>query len=158
MTSIPSNPIALASYTATSKANTSAGSTAGNTASQQSSEKPADPVAEIKRLALMMQARQSGGLFAAMARGSSQSSSLSGLTGLTGTPASSGSTATIPLPDVAALEKDDAKKLLTQVQKLLDKGVADGISFKGSNGDKETDSLTTYRDWLQAKVGIDTYA
>lgn len=159
MTSISSNPIALASYTAASKANTSAGNTTSNTTSQQGSEKPADPVAEIKRLAQIMQARQTGGLFAAMARGSSQSSSLSGLMGLTGNNASTGSnTATIPLPDVGELDKDDAQKLLTQVQKLIDNGVVDGISFKGSNGDKQTDSLTTYRDWLQAKVGIDTYA
>lgn len=155
MTSISSNPIALASYTAASKANSNAGNAASNTTSQQGSEKPADPVAEIKRLAQMMQARHTGGLFAAMAKGSSQTSSLSGLTGNT---VSSGSTATIPLPDVGKLEKDDAQKLLTQVQKLIDNGVTDGISFKGSNGDKQTDSLTTYRDWLQAKVGIDTYA
>lgn len=157
MTSISSNPIALASYTAASKATATAGTgnTASNTTNQQSSEKPADPVAEIKRLAQMMQARQTGGLFAAMAKGSSQSSSLGGLTGST---TSSGNTATIPLPDVGELEKEDAQKLLTQVQKLIDNGVTDGISFKGSNGDKQTDSLSTYRDWLQAKVGIDIYA
>ncbi|MEK1906159.1 MAG: hypothetical protein AAAB13_10290 [Pseudomonas sp.] len=153
MTSISSNPIALASYTATSKT----AAAAGNTTSQQSSEKPADPVAEIKRLALMMQARQNGGLFTVMAKGTSQTTSLSGLTGLSGA-GSSGTTATIPLPDVGELEKEDAQKLLTQVQKLLDNGVTDGISFKGTNGDKQTDSLATYRDWLQAKVGIDTYA
>ncbi|MBC9250729.1 hypothetical protein A9179_10620 [Pseudomonas alcaligenes] len=155
MTSISGNLLSsLSGYTAISKTTGTSSNT--NTTSQQDSEQQSDPVAEIKHLALMMRARHTGGLFAALAGSSGSSSSLGSLSGLTGGSSSVGN-ATIPLPDVAELDKDDAQKLLTQVQKLVDNGVVDGIAFKGSNGDQQTDSLTTYRDWLQAKVGIDTY-
>jgi hypothetical protein len=31
------------------------------------------------------------------------------------------------------------------------------VSVAGFNGDKQTDSLETYRDWLQSKAGISVY-
>ena len=41
---------------------------------------------------------------------------------------------------------------------MLDKDLDARLTFSGSNGKEQTDSLSTYRDWLQAKGGINTYA
>ena len=62
------------------------------------------------------------------------------------------------LPDVANLDRDEAARLLAQVDKMLDKDLDARLTFSGSNGKEQTDSLSTYRDWLQAKGGINTYA
>ena len=35
--------------------------------------------------------------------------------------------------------------------------VAKTGTFVGYNGDKQTDSLVTYRDWLQARGGVSIY-
>ncbi|NWL78084.1 hypothetical protein DM872_14620 [Pseudomonas taiwanensis] len=66
----------------------------------------------------------------------------------------------IQLPDVSELDRDDALKLKDKVQKLIDAGFDEkdsGIGFIGYDGDKQTTSLTTYRDWLQAKGGVSIY-
>jgi hypothetical protein len=68
------------------------------------------------------------------------------------------SSAGIQLPDVSSLDRDEAAKLLVQVQKLADSGLSDSIGFSGSNGEQKTDSLKTYQQWLQAKGGISVYA
>lgn len=65
--------------------------------------------------------------------------------------------AKIELPDVAAMDRDDAAKLLVQVDKLIDAGLGDSSSFVGFNAGQQTDSLTTYRDWLQARGGVSIY-
>ena len=53
------------------------------------------------------------------------------------------------------LPKDE---IAAQVDKMLDKDLDARLTFSGSNGKEQTDSLSTYRDWLQAKGGINTYA
>ena len=58
----------------------------------------------------------------------------------------------------ANLDRDEAARLLAQVDKMLDKDLDARLTFSGSNGNEQTDSLSTYRDWLQAKGGINTYA
>lgn len=55
------------------------------------------------------------------------------------------------------MNRDDAASLLPQVQKLIDKGMSDSVAIAGFNGDKQTSSLETYRDWLQGKAGISVY-
>ena len=113
------------------------------------------PVAELRRLASQMVARSEGGLLRALSNSNasaqahaSERSALNG--GL-------GSGAQIRLPDVAQMDRDDAAKLLAQVDKLIDAGLGDSGSFVGFNDGQQTDSLATYRDWLQAKGGISVY-
>jgi hypothetical protein len=152
MTTI-SNNSPLASYLA------SAGKAAATTTTPPASqEKPAestrDPIAELRSLARQMVARSEGGLLRALNGGSgpqlaSDRASLN--------PNLNGDSTQIELPDVAALDRDGAAKLLVQVNKLIDAGLGDSKAFTGSNGDKSTDSLTTYRDWLQEKGGISIY-
>ena len=60
-------------------------------------------------------------------------------------------------PDVSTMDRDDAAKLLVQVDKLIDAGLGDSSSFVGFNAGQQTDSLTTYRDWLQARGGVSIY-
>ena len=139
----------LASYLA------SAGkATTATTASSQ--EKPAesskDPIAELRSLARQMVARSEGGLLRALNGGLQPSVSQS----LSGSKAGE-SGAKIELPDVAAMDRDDAAKLLVQVDKLIDAGLGDSSSFVGFNAGQQTDSLATYRDWLQAKGGVSIY-
>ncbi len=55
------------------------------------------------------------------------------------------------------MDRDDAAKLLVQVDKLIDAGLGDSSSFVGFNAGQQTDSLATYRDWLQAKGGVSIY-
>ena len=140
----------LASYLA------SAGKvTTATTASSQ--EKPAesskDPIAELRSLARQMVARSEGGLLRALNGGGSLQPSIS--QSLSGNKIGE-SGAKIELPDVAAMDRDDAAKLLVQVDKLIDAGLGDS-SFVGFNAGQQTDSLTTYRDWLQARGGVSIY-
>ncbi|WJN61079.1 hypothetical protein [Pseudomonas sp. SO81] len=150
MTTISTNS-PLASYLAS-------GGKAATAATPASQEKPAestkDPIAELRSLARQMVARSEGGLLRALQGGSgpqlaSDRASLD--------PNLNGDSTQIELPDVATLDREDAAKLLVQVNKLIDAGLGDSKAFTGSNGDKSTDSLTTYRDWLQEKGGISIY-
>jgi hypothetical protein len=140
----------LASYLA------SAGKATATTGANQ--EKPAesskDPIAELRSLARQMVARSEGGLLRALNGGGgiSLASDRASLN-----PNLQEASTQIELPDVAALDREDAAKLLVQVNKLIDAGMGDSKAFTGSNGDKSTDSLTTYRDWLQEKGGISIY-
>ena len=141
----------LASYLA------SAGkATTATTASSQ--EKPAesskDPIAELRSLARQMVARSEGGLLRALNGGGSLQPSIS--QSLSGNKVGE-SGAKIELPDVAAMDRDDAAKLLVQVDKLIDAGLGDSSSFVGFNAGLQTDSLATYRDWLQARGGVSIY-
>ncbi|MBL0951537.1 MAG: glycoside hydrolase family 15 protein, partial [Pseudomonas sp.] len=56
------------------------------------------------------------------------------------------------------LDRDDAAKLLQQVQKMVDAGLDGSVRIAGHTGDKQTDSLETYRQWLQEKGGLSVYA
>ena len=125
---------------------------AESTTSQQNSQAtkaPQDPIGELKKYAASLTNQHRAGLFSAMAKtdGSQATSS----------PSLSTSNA-MQLPDVANLDRDEAAHLLTQVDKMLDKDLDARLTFSGSNGKEQTDSLSTYRDWLQAKGGINTYA
>lgn len=139
-----------------------AGNKAGNSGTSGITDKPqtpSDPIADLRKLAANLVAQGRGGLMNAMAgdtgnviTNATQASQASqaGLNGSGG--------AKLQLPDVSSLDRDDAAKLLTQVQKLLDKNLGGGLSFVGVNGNQQTQSLETYRDWLQAKGGISVYA
>lgn len=155
MTSI-SNNSPLASYSANTAKPTT---TATGSATPASTGKVADdPIAEIRRFASNMVAHSQGGLLRAMNAES---------TAATNTIASDRfrpvaeqepqGSSQIVLPDVAELDRDDANKLLAQVQKLIDLGLDKSDSFVGYNGEEKSDSLTTYRDWLQAKAGVSIY-
>ncbi|OEC33425.1 hypothetical protein SAMN05216600_11875 [Pseudomonas cuatrocienegasensis] len=151
MTSITSSTPAMVSYY-TSQANALSAKTDTNAEGAASS----DPLAELRRYAGQVVARSEGGLLRALnnGTGTTASSSATAAGGASG----SAATATIPLPDVADLDRDEANKLLGQVQTLIDQGLDKSISFSGVNGDKETQSLDTYRQWLQEKGGISVYA
>ncbi len=156
MTTI-NNTSPLATYLASANKNTAAATSAA------SQEKPAetarDPIAELRSLARQMVARSEGGLLRALSSGPNGSQPLASdrVSLNPGVAGSSGGSGKIGLPDVSALDREDAAKLLVQVEKLIDAGMGDSKAFTGRNGDKSTDSLTTYRDWLQAKGGISIY-
>ncbi|MGA4632340.1 hypothetical protein ACPA5B_00515 [Pseudomonas solani] len=154
-----SSPLAtyLASATKPSTTGTS-GSTSGTTTGTdgKATDKPADPIAELRQFAANLVAQGRGGLMNAMA--GNTSNVLSNASAATRAGLNGGSGAQMQLPDVSTMDRDDAAKMLTQVQKLLDKGLEGAFSFVGVNGDKQTSSLETYRDWLQAKGGISIYA
>ena len=57
-----------------------------------------------------------------------------------------------------SIEARAAAKLLQQVQKMVDAGLDGSVRIAGHNGDKQTDSLETYRQWLQEKGGLSVYA
>ena len=123
---------------------------AENATSQQNSQTtkaPQDPISELKKYAASLTNQHRAGLFSAMAKtdGSQATSSQS-------------TSNAMQLPDVANLDRDEAARLLAQVDKMLDKDLDARLTFSGSNGKEQTDSLSTYRDWLQAKGGINTYA
>lgn len=125
---------------------------AEGTTSQQNSQTtkaPQDPIAELKKYAASLTNQHRAGLFNAMAKTDASQA--------TSSPSTSASNA-MQLPDVASLDRDDAARLLAQVDKMLDKDLGARLTFSGSNGKEQTDSLSTYRDWLQAKGGINTYA
>ncbi|MWK59736.1 hypothetical protein GO594_27435 [Pseudomonas otitidis] len=136
-----------------------AGNKAGNSGTSGTTDKPqtpSDPIADLRKLAANLVAQGRGGLMNTMAGDTGNvitnatQASQAGLNGSGG--------AKLQLPDVSSLDRDDAAKLLTQVQKLLDKNLGGGLSFVGVNGNQQTQSLETYRDWLQAKGGISVYA
>lgn len=62
------------------------------------------------------------------------------------------------LPDVATLNKDEAKSMLSGLRQMNYVGDLDGKTLSGSNGNLKTDSLATYMQWLQTRVGVDVYA
>ncbi len=113
----------------------------------QTTKAPQDPISELKKYAASLTNQHRAGLFSAMAKtdGSQATSSQS-------------TSNAMQLPDVANLDRDEAARLLAQVDKMLDKDLDARLTFSGSNGKEQTDSLSTYRDWLQAKGGINTYA
>jgi hypothetical protein len=156
MTSI-SNNSPLASYFA----NTAKPSVAGTLGSGSSTDKPStsapDPLAEIRRFASSMVANSRGGLLRAMNAQSSGASNAIASDRFRPLAEQASDTSKITLPDVAELDREDAAKLLAQINKLVDAGLDTTDSFIGYNGDKQTDSLTTYRDWLQARGGVSIY-
>ncbi|MEO4047432.1 hypothetical protein AAFN46_10130 [Pseudomonas sp. CAU 1711] len=136
----------LASYLASAAKITPATSGASQ---ERPAEGSKDPVAELRALARQLLARGEGGLLRALDSGrglhlgaSQRAQELS-----------SG----IELPDVAAMDRDDAGKLLAQVEKLIDAGLGDSDGFVGFNDGQRTESLATYRDWLQARGGVSIY-
>jgi hypothetical protein len=153
MTSITGSAPAMVSYY-TSQANALSAKT--NAGADGSAAAGSDPLAELRRFAGQVVARSEGGLLRAL-------NNDRGTTATASAPAASGATeanapATVALPDVADLDRDDANKLLGQVQLLIDQGLDKSLRFSGVNGDKETQSLDTYRQWLQEKGGISVYA
>ncbi|GLK90422.1 hypothetical protein [Pseudomonas turukhanskensis] len=62
------------------------------------------------------------------------------------------------LPDVATLSKEQAKSMLSGLRQMDYVGDLDGKTLSASNGNQKTGNLTTYMQWLQARVGIDVYA
>ncbi len=156
MTSVSSNLSLLSYISSISKSDSSdstpstgtGGST--STGTDTNAEESKDPIGDLRKYAAAIVAQSRGGLFSALA-GVEQTSASQ--------PATSNFSASsaIQLPDVASMSRDDASSLLPQVQKLIDKGMGDQVSVAGYNGDKETSSLETYRDWLQSKAGISIY-
>ena len=145
----------LASYLASASKPSSA--QAGG--QEKAGEGTRDPIAELRKLANLMVARSEGGLLRALNGGDGDSPQvgMNGLAASTGQAQFSGGSSRIQLPDVAGLERDDAAKLLEQVDKLIDSGLGDSIGFAGFRDGEQTDSLATYRDWLQDKGGISIY-
>jgi hypothetical protein len=159
MTSI-SNNSPLASYFANT-ANTAKPSTAGTAGSGNSTDKPSasapDPLAEIRRFASGMVANSRGGLLRAMHAESSGASNAIASDRFRPVDGQDQGNSKIALPDVAELDRDDAAKLLAQINKLVESGMDRTGTFVGYNSDQQTDSLATYRDWLQARGGVSIY-
>lgn len=136
----------MLSYYGSQLANRS--STAGGETDSQ------DPLGDLRRFAKQVVARSEGGLLRAMNGGAATASNA--------VQRSAGNQAAAPsviqLPDVTQLDRDDAAKLLQQVQKMVDAGLDGSVRIAGHNGDKQTDSLETYRQWLQEKGGLSVYA
>ncbi len=158
MTSVSSNLSLLSFINSISKSETSdstkpAPGTGSSTApaTDTAAEEPKDPIGELRKYAAAIVAQSRGGLFNALAGGEQTSPAQSA--GFNG----ANSQSAIQLPDVASMNRDDAASLLPQVQKLIDKGLSDSVAVAGFNGDKQTESLETYRDWLQSKAGISIY-
>lgn len=149
MTSINNSTPAMLSYYGSQLNNrSSAASGDSDTSSSQ------DPLADLRRFAKQVVARSEGGLLRAMQGGTAQAAT--GLQGLGESEAASSSA--IQLPDVEDLDRDDAAKLLEQVQKMVDGGMDGSVLIAGRNGEQQTDSLETYRQWLQEKGGLSVYA
>ncbi|MGE8501543.1 hypothetical protein VUJ49_08385 [Pseudomonas berkeleyensis] len=149
MTSINNSMPAMLSYYGSQL---NKGSTTGSAESEGQSSQ--DPLGDLRRFAKQVVARSEGGLLRAMNGGSSSSSS-----GIQRSAESKPSTpSVIQLPDVTTLDRDDAAKLLAQVQKMVDAGLDGSVRIAGHNGDQQTDSLETYRQWLQEKGGLSVYA
>ena len=149
MTNINNSMPAMLSYYG-SQLNNRASAASGEADSQASQ----DPLADLRRFAQQVVARSEGGLLRAMNGGATASSNA--------VQRSAGNQAAAPsviqLPDVTQLDRDDAAKLLQQVQKMVDAGLDGSVRIAGRNGDKQTDSLETYRQWLQEKGGLSVYA
>ncbi|MDH1261851.1 hypothetical protein [Pseudomonas sp. GD03944] len=152
MTSINNSMPAMVSYYS-SQANAQAAN--ANAGGSSGSEASRDPIAELRRYASQVVARSEGGLLRALHGGSAPAAS-SGVVPKP-KPETENTTLTIPLPDVASLDRDEANKLLGQVQELIDLGLDKKVNFTGTNQGKETDSLETYRQWLQEKGGVSIY-
>jgi hypothetical protein len=151
MTSVSSNLSLLSYISSISKSDSSDSTKAGTgTATDTSTEQSQDPIGDLRKYAAAIVAQSRGGLFSAMAGVEQTSASQSATSNFSASSA-------IQLPDVASMSRDDAASLLPQVQKLLDKGLGDSVSVAGFNADQQTDSLETYRDWLQSKAGISVY-
>ncbi|MGE6243931.1 hypothetical protein [Ectopseudomonas guguanensis] len=148
MTSINNSTPAMLSYYGSQLNSRSAAS--GDSDSQAGQ----DPLADLRRFAKQMVARSEGGLLRAINGGAAAAGNA--------VQRSAGSQAAAPsviqLPDVTQLDRDDAAKLLQQVQKMVDAGLDGSVRIAGRNGDKQTDSLETYRQWLQEQGGISVYA
>jgi len=156
MTSISSNS-PLASYFANSAKSPSAAGTANGEKPTPSPAAAKDPLAEIRRFASNLVDSSRGGLLRAMqAQGSAASASIAS-DRFRAVAEPDVASSKIALPDVAAMDRDDAAKLLAQINKLVEAGLDKSDSFVGFNGDQQTNSLTTYRDWLQAKGGVSVY-
>ncbi|MBB1521202.1 hypothetical protein [Aquipseudomonas guryensis] len=125
------------------------------TPQEQPATSSSDPVTELRRYAADLVAHSRGGLLRAM---QSNASGLVASERAALNSEASGAREKIELPDVAELEREDADKLLAQVQKLVDRGFGESDTFVGYNGTEQTSSLKTYRDWLQAKGGLSVYA
>lgn len=149
MTSINNSIPAMLSYYG-SQANNRSSTASGETDSQASQ----DPLADLRRFAKQVVARSEGALLRAMNGGAA--------TPANAVQSSADNQAAAPsviqLPDVTQLDRDDAAKLLQQVQKMVDAGLDGSVRIAGHNGDKQTDSLETYRQWLQEKGGLSVYA
>lgn len=161
MTSVSSNLSLLSYISSISKSDSSesskgtstatgSGTTGTGTGTGTTAEETKDPIAELRKYAAAIVAQSRGGLFTALAGGEQTSPSQSATSNFSASSA-------IQLPDVNSMSRDDAATLLPQVQKLIDKGMSDQVSVAGYNGDKQTSSLETYRDWLQSKAGISIY-
>jgi hypothetical protein len=149
MTSINNSVPAMLSYYG-SQLNSRSSAAKGEAGDQASQ----DPLADLRRFAKQVVARSEGGLLRAMNGGAAPASNA-----ITHSPGSQTTApSVIPLPDVTQLDRDDAAKLLEQVQKMVDAGLDGSVRIAGSNGDRKTDSLETYRQWLQEKGGISVYA
>lgn len=155
MSSINNSVAAMVSYYGSqANAQPSTASNAKANDSESQGQANSDPLASLKQLARQMVARSEGGLLRAMQGGTPAQAS----SALQRTAQGNAGAAGIQLPDVANLDRDEAAKLLEQVQKLVDADLEKAMSFTGFNGDKQTNSLETYRQWLQAKGGISVYA
>lgn len=126
-----------------------------DTAQEKPAASSSDPITELRRYAADLVAHSRGGLLRAM---QSNGSGLVASERAALNSQASGAREKIELPDVAELDREDAAKLLAQVQKLVDRGFGESDTFVGYNGDEQTSSLKTYRDWLQAKGGLSVYA
>ncbi|PKQ39218.1 hypothetical protein CXP40_22130 [Pseudomonas sp. YY-1] len=148
MTSINNSTPAMLSYYG-SQLNNRSTATSGEADGQASQ----DPVADLRRFAKQVVARSEGGLLRAMNGGAAQPNTTVQRSGDSQPAAPS----VIQLPDVTQLDRDDAAKLLAQVQKMVDAGMDGSVRIAGYNGDQQTDSLETYRQWLQEKGGVSIY-
>ena len=149
MTNINNSMPAMLSYYG-SQLNNRVSAASGEADSQASQ----DPLADLRRFAQQVVARSEGGLLRAMNGGATASSNAAQRS--SNDPAAMPSV--IQLPDVAQLDRDDAATLLQQVQKMVDAGLDGSVRIAGHNGDRQTDSLETYRQWLQEKGGLSVYA
>ncbi|QNH08177.1 hypothetical protein HNQ27_12175 [Pseudomonas sp. B11D7D] len=149
MTSINNSTPAMLSYYG-SQLNNRSSSTSGEADGQANQ----DPIADLRRFAKQVVARSEGGLLRAMNGGASSSSSAVQRSA----DSQPAKPSVIQLPDVMQLDRDDAAKLLQQVQKMVDAGLDGSVRIAGHNGDQQTDSLETYRQWLQEKGGVSVYA
>jgi hypothetical protein len=115
-----------------------------------------DAVAQLRSYAQQLVSSSQGGLL----RAYQAQQSAAGVATFSGTALSSQPSSTssqIALPDVADLDRDDAAKLMQQIDKLLASDQVSALKFVGFNADKQTESLSTYRTWLQDKGGISVH-
>jgi len=148
MTSINNSMPAMLSYYG-NQLNTRSSSASGETGDQASQ----DPLADLRRFAKQVVARSEGGLLRAMNGGAAQPGNTVQRSG----DSQPATPSVIQLPDVTQLDRDDAATLLAQVQKMVDAGMDGSVRISGYNGDKQTDSLETYRQWLQERGGLSVY-